>query len=81
MLQDRSNKWVSWIVREMGVELGKKSEAGLGGSTCTAPGWRSAASCYEGNSGTGAFQSPATLHIAGTKGDEIYTTLTKDQPS
>lgn len=69
MLQERSNKWVSWVVREMGVGLGKQSGAELGGSTYTAPDWRFTVSCYEENRGTGAFQPPGTLNIAGTKAD------------
>lgn len=51
---------------------GKQSGAMLGGSTYTAPGWRFTVSCHEENRGIGAFQPPATLHIAGTKGDDRF---------
>lgn len=69
MLQEWSNKWVSWAVRRIGVGLGKQSGAVFGSSTYTAPGWRFTVS-YEENGGTGAFQPPGALHITGTNDDD-----------
>lgn len=69
MLQERTNKWVPWVAREMSVGpgLGQQGGAVVGGSTYIAQGWQCPISDYKEEGGTCACQPLGTHYIAGTK--------------